>query len=111
MLSRQRNWVMQMLNLRKGGLAVFVIAAMTGPCPSISVWSKPGTPSQTANSTQSQEIASASSKDIFDFNFFKSKVEPIFLKERPGHARCSACHSDPNRVFDLELLPEGATER
>jgi len=99
-----------MLNLRKGGLAVFVIAAMTGPCPSISVWAKPGTPSQSANSTQSQETASASSKDNFDFNFFKSKVEPIFLKERPGHARCYACHSDPNRVFHLERLPEGATE-
>jgi len=65
---------------------------------------------QAANSSPSQETASAPSKDIFDFNFFKSKVELIFLKERPGHARCYACHSDPNRLFHLERLPEGATE-
>jgi hypothetical protein len=28
-----------------------------------------------------------------DYTFFKEKVQPIFLKKRPGHARCVTCHS------------------
>ena len=27
-----------------------------------------------------------------DYEFFKTKVQPIFLAKRPGHARCIACH-------------------
>jgi len=27
-----------------------------------------------------------------DFEFFKARVEPIFLRDRPGHARCYSCH-------------------
>jgi hypothetical protein len=27
-----------------------------------------------------------------DFNYFKDRVQPIFVKKRPGHARCIACH-------------------
>ena len=40
-----------------------------------------------------------------DYAFYKSNVEPIFLKLRPGHARCFACHSAENRIFHLEKLP------
>jgi hypothetical protein len=28
-----------------------------------------------------------------DYNFFKERVQPIFLNKRPGHARCVTCHS------------------
>jgi|SRR5579862_515291 len=28
-----------------------------------------------------------------DYTFFKERVQPIFLKKRPGHARCVTCHS------------------
>jgi YVTN family beta-propeller protein len=35
-------------------------------------------------------------------------VEPVFLKERPGHARCYGCHSEPSRIFHLETLPVGS---
>jgi YVTN family beta-propeller protein len=52
--------------------------------------------------------AQASSVSL-DFAFYKSNVEPIFLKERPGHARCYACHSEANRIFHLEKLPPDAT--
>src|SRR5213082_3474736 len=105
---------MKMLNLQKARLRVLVIAAMASLHPAMNVLANAGNAneaqqSQSANSGQFQETIS-SSKDIFDFDFFKSKVEPIFLKQRPGHARCYACHSDPNRVFHLERLPEGATE-
>lgn len=27
-----------------------------------------------------------------DYEYFKSKVQPIFVAKRPGHARCIACH-------------------
>ena len=27
-----------------------------------------------------------------DYEFFKARVQPIFLAKRPGHARCVACH-------------------
>jgi hypothetical protein len=38
-----------------------------------------------------RQDASASTQSL-DFEFFKTRVEPIFLKNRPGHARCYACH-------------------
>jgi YVTN family beta-propeller protein len=46
---------------------------------------------------------------IPDFDFFKTRVEPIFLKNRPGHARCYGCHILANRGFRLQLLTAGAT--
>ncbi|PYT47880.1 MAG: hypothetical protein DMG44_16775 [Acidobacteria bacterium] len=44
------------------------------------------------------------SANALDFHVFKAKVEPIFLKSRPGHARCYGCHSEYNRSFRLEKL-------
>jgi hypothetical protein len=41
--------------------------------------------------TPARQEASASAPSL-DFEFFKTRVEPIFLKRRPGHARCYACH-------------------
>lgn len=29
-----------------------------------------------------------------DYAFFKERVQPIFLRKRPGHARCVVCHED-----------------
>jgi YVTN family beta-propeller protein len=43
-----------------------------------------------------------------DFESFKANVEPIFLKERPGHARCYGCHSEGNRAFHLGKLSAGS---
>lgn len=37
-----------------------------------------------------------------DYETFKTQVEPVFLKKRPGHARCVACHSDSNNAFRLQ---------
>ena len=28
-----------------------------------------------------------------DYEYFKSRVQPIFVARRPGHARCIACHA------------------
>src|SRR5487761_1679841 len=46
-----------------------------------------------------------------DFEFFKTKVQPIFLAKRAGHARCAACHASPTApaVFRLQPLTPGST--
>ena len=37
-----------------------------------------------------------------DYEYYKSRVEPIFLKKRPGHARCTTCHIEGNNAFKLQ---------
>ena len=57
-------------------------------------------------------LAAAASSAIaqsFDFAFYKERVEPIFLKKRPGRARCVVCHSNGRRAFNLQPLAPGAT--
>jgi hypothetical protein len=44
-----------------------------------------------------------------DFEVYRTKVEPIFLKKRPGHARCVVCHEANNSAFKLQELEEGST--
>jgi hypothetical protein len=44
-----------------------------------------------------------------DYEYFKSRVEPVFLTKRPDHARCYACHVESNNAFHLERLAAGAS--
>jgi hypothetical protein len=44
-----------------------------------------------------------------DYHYFKTKVQPIFLTKRPGHARCVMCHAEANNMLRLQKLPEGQT--
>jgi len=44
-----------------------------------------------------------------DYGYFKAKVEPIFLKKRPGHARCISCHG-AGTPLRLQPLDPGATD-
>ena len=44
-----------------------------------------------------------------DYPIYKTSVEPIFLKKRPGHARCVVCHANANHPFRLQPLDKGAT--
>ncbi|MBV9507441.1 MAG: hypothetical protein JO323_20805 [Acidobacteriia bacterium] len=37
-----------------------------------------------------------------DFEVYRTKVEPIFLKHREGHARCVVCHEASNSAFRLQ---------
>jgi hypothetical protein len=53
--------------------------------------------------------APAAAAQSLDFQVYRTKVEPIFAKKRPTHARCVVCHSGGNRLFRLEPLAEGAT--
>ncbi len=43
-----------------------------------------------------------------DYEYFKAKVEPIFLTKRPGHARCISCHG-AGTPLRLQPLDPGAT--
>ena len=42
-----------------------------------------------------------------DYEFFKARVEPIFLTKRDNHVRCYVCHSESTNAFKLEKLAEG----
>jgi hypothetical protein len=44
-----------------------------------------------------------------DYDIFKSRIEPIFLQKRVGHARCYVCHAESNNAFRLEKLAPGAS--
>ena len=45
---------------------------------------------------------------VLDYDFFKARVEPIFLEKRAGHTRCYVCHAESNNAFRLERLAPGA---
>ena len=44
-----------------------------------------------------------------DYNFFKNRVQPVFLTKRPGRTRCYVCHSNNNVAFHVVPLSPGAT--
>ena len=44
-----------------------------------------------------------------DYEFYKAKVQPIFLTKRPGHAPCVMCHAGADNMFHLEKLSAGQT--
>ncbi len=44
-----------------------------------------------------------------DYDFFKAKVQPIFLAKRPGSARCYVCHRGNGGTNYLQMLSPGAT--
>jgi hypothetical protein len=54
-------------------------------------------------------VAQLAIAQTLDYEVFKTTVEPVFAKKRPGHARCVACHSAANNAFKLQPLAEGAT--
>jgi hypothetical protein len=44
-----------------------------------------------------------------DYEFFKTKVQPILLAKRPGHARCIACHGSGTPLRLQPLSPGSAS--
>jgi hypothetical protein len=62
-----------------------------------------------AGSQSSAAGASSDSSPTLDYEFFKTRVEPIFLKKRPTHARCYVCHEEANHALKLAKLPAGST--
>src|SRR3978361_2344360 len=56
----------------------------------------------------SQPAASGAAPAL-SYEFFRDKVQPVFLTKRPGHARCVMCHTVNNAPFHLVPLSPGAT--
>jgi hypothetical protein len=52
------------------------------------------------------QAASQAPASTLDYETFKTKVQPLFSEKRPGHARCSVCHSR-GTAFRLQPLPAG----
>ena len=52
-------------------------------------------------------VSGAAASPSLDYEFFKSRVQPIFLAKRPGHARCIACHAS-GTPLRLQPLPPGS---
>ena len=43
-----------------------------------------------------------------DFEFFRTRIQPIFMAKREGLARCYVCHSQGTPLV-LQRIPEGRT--
>lgn len=58
----------------------------------------------------SQPARAQSAESALDFEFFRTKVQPIFLYKRPHHARCIGCHVVPpgGRTPAMAPLPKGS---
>jgi len=61
-----------------------------------------------AGLVQSPESSPKPAAPSLDFAFFRDRVQPIFLKKRPGHARCIVCHESGSGVPRLQELSPGA---
>jgi hypothetical protein len=57
----------------------------------------------------SQPAASPAASPSLNYDFFKTKVQAVFLARRPGHARCVVCHTFNNAAFKLVPLSPGST--
>jgi YVTN family beta-propeller protein len=51
----------------------------------------------------------ASPNPTLDFEYFKTKVQPIFTTKRPGNARCVACHASGTTMRLQPLQAASAT--
>jgi hypothetical protein len=58
-----------------------------------------------------QTAAPLAGAQSLDFAYYRTRVEPIFLKKRPTHARCVVCHStaENTTVFRLQPLSPGSS--
>jgi hypothetical protein len=55
-----------------------------------------------------QQPAAPTSSTPLDFEYFRTRVQPIFMAKRPGHARCISCHVS-GTPMRLQPLAPGAT--
>src|SRR5207302_2186757 len=56
-----------------------------------------------------QAAPSPAASATLDYEFFKSKVQPVFLAKRAGHTRCVVCHTINNAPLHLVPLSPGTT--
>ena len=60
-------------------------------------------------STFALAYTAVSEAATLDYDYFKAKVQPIFVAKRPGHAPCVMCHAEANNMLRLQKLPDGQT--
>jgi hypothetical protein len=69
-----------------------------------------GFPGQQPAPPSGLAAANAAPSAKLDYEYFKAKVQPIFLAKRAGHARCISCHVVPTgAIFQLQKLSPGET--
>ena len=57
-----------------------------------------------------QPVPSSTAPSSLDFAFFNTKVKPIFLAKRLGHARCVSCHGGSTaQMLVLQPLSPGSS--
>jgi YVTN family beta-propeller protein len=54
-----------------------------------------------------QQPAAPPATAALDYDYYKARVQPLFLEKREGHARCVTCHAG-SATLRLQRLPEGA---
>jgi hypothetical protein len=74
-------------------LLVLLVAALLTQLPASATLRAQGSPAATSS---------------LDYEFFKTKVQPILLAKRDGNVRCVACHSKGTPMV-LSALSPGAT--
>ena len=58
--------------------------------------------------TASMLAGAAHAADVtLDYDFFKARVQPIFLTKRDNHVRCYVCHSEASNAFKLVHMEKG----
>ena len=58
---------------------------------------------------QGAPAPSAAPPVALDYEYFKTKVQPVFVTKRTGHTRCVVCHTVNNARFHLVPLSPGAS--
>ena len=86
----------------KKALSYVLVVACLFLAAAGSLWAK-------RQAQESQPASSSTAAAPLDYEFFKAKVEPIFLFKRPGHARCIVCHTANHVPLHLVPLSPGST--
>jgi hypothetical protein len=88
----------------KKALSYMLVVACLFLAAAGSLWGK-----RHAQESQSASSSTSTQATTLDYEFFKTKVEPIFLYKRPGHARCVVCHTINHVPLHLVPLTPGST--
>jgi len=64
-------------------------------------------PLSAAGFSNSRQTSTSPAEPALDFEFFRARVQPVFLKKRKGLARCYVCHSQ-GTAFRLQPLSPGS---
>ena len=61
-----------------------------------------------ASAVPQAQAPGPTASSALDFEYFRTKIQPIFLAKRDGHTRCVSCHSK-GTPMRLQALAPGAT--